>query len=340
MDSVRQGYSLPSIADIDNPVILETGIAGLIKDQSRSFNRKLASDTYSVYLQDQMALSEQWKVRANLRNSHVIAKDEGIETTLGYRKLRYAKNLTIGSLGVVYQPIQNITFYTGYSEGAFVDLNTETNALPDKPETSKQVEMGTKASLFDNKLNLNVALFKTKHENYIYSFPETQSTPNRKDESRGLEIDFVAKPLGNLMLTGNVVWLKPQVKSNATAGINALGITNASVNGTDPIGVSRRSASLWANYAVDCIPGLKLSLGSTYRSASCIDALNVYQVPSYLVMDASARYKIILSNKDAWEIALFVKNLTDKKYYTATTNIGALPGDERSAFLNISYQFK
>ena len=114
-----------------------------------------------------MTLSKQQKLHANIRNSQVNAKDKGIETTLGYRKLRYAKNLTTGSLGVVYQPIQVLSFYAGYSEGAFVDLNTETNALPDKPETSKQIEMGAKVSLFDDKLNLNVALFKTKRENYI-----------------------------------------------------------------------------------------------------------------------------------------------------------------------------
>jgi iron complex outermembrane receptor protein len=125
------------------------------------------------------------------------------------------------------------------------------------------------------------------------------------------------------------------------ASLNALGISDVSTKGTEPVGVSRRVYSAWANYAFQhaALRGFEVGLGTTYRSETYADALNVYQVPSYMVVDASVRYKLASNNKSGWEIGLFVKNLTDKEYYTTTTNIGAVPGDERSAFVNVKYKY-
>ena len=333
IDSLRNGFQLPSINSISNPVVPETGIAGLARDQSRSFDRKIKSDTYSVYLNDQITLSEQWKVRAGLRNDHVNANDKGVEGTIGYREISYNKDLLSGSLGLVYQPTKQLSFYTGYSKGAFNNINTKVSQLSTKPETSRQFEIGSKLA-FDQ-LDFNVTLFHIKRDNYLFDLPEAESTSDGRDTSRGLEFDVALRPLTGLRLTGNAVFIDPTVETDVLASLNALGISGVSTKGTEPVGVSRRVYSAWANYALQSIPGLEVGLGATHRSSTYADALNQYQVPAFTVVDASARYKFT-----NWSVGLFVKNLTNKKYFTTTTNIGAVPGEERSVFLNISYQYK
>ncbi len=333
IDTLRNGLQLPSITNINDPVVLETGIAGLARDQSRSFDRKLKSDTYSVYVQDQMTLNEQWKLRAGLRNDHVNADDKGVEGTLGYREINVNKDLLSGSLGLVYQPNKALSFFTAYSKGAFNNINTKVSQLSTKPETSRQFELGSK--LVFEKADVNVTLFHIKRENYLFDLPEAESTNDGKDTSRGLEFDVALRPFTGLSLTGNAVFIDPTVETDVLADLNALGISGVSTKGTEPVGVSRRVYSAWANYEIQSLPGLEVGIGATHRSSTYADALNQYQVPAFTVLDASARYKFA-----NWTIGLFVKNLTNKEYFTTTTNIGAIPGDERSAFLNISHQYK
>ena len=80
-----------------------------------------------------------------------------------------------------------------------------------------------------------------------------------------------------------------------------------SEKGKNPIVVSRKSGSIWASNVAKNLLGLEIVLGGTYRSAINVDARNIYQVPAYLVVDASMRYQLPTSNKDMWKIGLFVK---------------------------------
>jgi iron complex outermembrane receptor protein len=40
-----------------------------------------------------------------------------------------------------------------------------------------------------------------------------------------------------------------------------------------------------------------------------------------------------------WDVNLSLRNLTDRRYYTNATFSGALPGEERSAFLTARLRF-
>ena len=338
INSVRNGLQLPNITNINDPVVLEKGFAGLARDQSRSFDRKIKSDTYSLYLNDQIALNEQWKLRAGLRNDHVNATDKGIEGTIGYREISYNKDLLSGSLGLVYQPTSQLSFYTGYSKGAFNNINTKVSQLSKSPEKSRQFEIGSKFN--SEQLDFNATLFHIKRENYLFDLPEADSTSDGKDTSRGLELDFALRLFAGLTLTGNAIFIDPTVQTDVLASLNALGISGASTKGTEPVGVSRRVYSTWVNYEVPIVKGLALGLGATHRSETYADALNQYQVPAFTVVDASVRYQLAPSQTGQWDIGLFIKNLANKEYFTTTTNIGAVPGDERSAFLNIKFSYK
>lgn len=85
-------------------------------------------------------------------------------------------------------------------------LARDTLAL--KPETSNSLELGLKSTLFDKRVTLNAALFKTGYANYQANFYDTVAGTvvtrliNAGDVStRGLEIDIGARPLPQLRLT-------------------------------------------------------------------------------------------------------------------------------------------
>ena len=100
-DALRIGYTLPNIANINNPTVIETSVTGLARIVAQGFDRKVTSNTHSVYLQDQIALNEQFKVRAGLRNDHIHFEDKGLQANV-FRKIEETQDLTTGSLGAVF----------------------------------------------------------------------------------------------------------------------------------------------------------------------------------------------------------------------------------------------
>lgn len=336
-DTVRVGYTLPNITNILNPVVTETTVNGLAVIVAQGFDRKITSDTHSVYLQDQIVLNEQFKVRAGLRNDHIHFEDAGLQAGV-YRKIEQTKDLTTGSLGGVYQPTQNLAFYTGYTNGKFVNLATEGNAIATTPESSEQYEVGAKTSFLNDKVNLNIAYFDAKRENYNITLPGASSaTPDGKDASKGVELDVSATPLAGWNINANAVWMDAETKSRNLASNPIFGVVNRSIYGTRPTGVSEQTVGLWNSYTVQSgfAKGFTFGIGATHKGDAYADNLNFYKVPAYTVYDAAISYK-----QAKWEAALNLKNITDKEYYVSPTFTGALPGDPRSAYLTVRYNFK
>jgi iron complex outermembrane receptor protein len=342
-DTLRKGYTLANITNILNPVVPETSLVGLPILAAQGFDRKVTSDTHSLYVQDQLALGEQFKVRVGLRNDHVDYQDKGISTVNGVanvaRVVDETKSLTTGSLGAVYQPTTDLAFYAGFSNGKFINIATESNILADVPETSEQFEIGAKSSFLQGKVDLNIALFNTKRENYIITLPGASvGTPDGNDQSKGLEFDIGVHPIAGLSLNANAVFMDVETTSRSVANNPARGVTvNRSIYGTRPTGVSENIINLWTSYEVQTgdAKGVKFGIGATHKGDSYADNLNLNKVPAYTVYDAAISYA-----QPKWELALNLKNITDKTYYTSATFAGVLPGDPRSLFATLRFDFK
>lgn len=341
-DSIRAGYTLPNINNIFAPVVTETSTAGLAVRSGDAFNRKINSDTHSFYLQDQLAFGEQFKVRVGLRNDHISFEDKGSSSIGGvantYRKVDETENLTTGSLGGVFQPTKDLAFYAGYNNGKFVNLATESTIVSQAPETSEQYEVGAKSSLFSGLVDLNLALFNTKRANYNITLPgATSATPDGKDQSKGIEFDVGVHPIAGLHVNANAVFMDAEIKSKTVASNAIFGITNQSIYGTRPTGVSEQIINLWTSYEIQTgnIRGLKFGIGATHKGDAYADNLNLYKVPAYTVYDAAISYA-----QPKWEAAINLKNITDKTYYVSPTFAGALPGDPRSIYATLRYAFK
>lgn len=344
LDTRRTSYSLPDILDINNPVVTERSLSNATAS-SLAYDRKLRSDTVSVYVQDQIALSEQFKVRAGFRDDRVNFSDKGTQNmgnnmapNLVYREIESSKSLQSGSLGAVYQPTRDWSFYTGVASGKFINIATEAQALSLEPEKSYQVELGSKATLLDGRLGLNVALFEAKRENYYITLPGAASpTPDGQDKSKGIEFDLTSEPIKGLNLLANMILQEVENTSNTLASnMNVVvPVINQSITGKRPAGVAEMAGRVWASYTLQSgdLRGLGFGLGATYKGSSYADSLNLYEVPSYAVWDAAIFYK-----QPKWEVALNVRNLGDKTYYTNPTFVGALPGAQRNAMLSVRFK--
>lgn len=338
IDALRNLYLLPNLS-IGGGVV-ETSLNSPGVNRTLSFDRRISSDQVSFYAQDQIDITDQFKLRLGIRNDLVKYSDKGFQTVSGnyqYREIARTRSLTTYSTGGVYQPTKNLAFYAGYSTGAFINLATESQAVSTSPETSDQIEVGTKATLLDGKADLNVALFQTNRDNYFVTLPGSGgiATQDGKDRSRGVEVSLGLHPIDGLNITGTGVWMDPETLSRNVVTNSVLGVTR-SVYGTRPTGVATYMGNLWATYQIQTgfARGLMFGFGTTYKGNTFADNLNLLKVPSYVVFDAAVSYSI-----KKVDLAINVKNLTNKTYYTNPTFAGALPGDPLSVFGSIRLNF-
>ena len=265
-------------------------------------------------------------------------------------------NGTSGRIGPQFDFTPDVSGYATYSRGYkgpafnvfFNMLNRDTLALA--PETSDSYELGLKSALLDNKLRVNVAAFSTKYKNYQANFFDLVSGAvvtrliNAGDVStRGVELDFAARPTKALTLSGAVANIRARIDHfNCPVGAAA----SCQVDGM-PLPYSPDwKAALQANYRINLPSGLGLDLGTDYswqsKTQYDIGQFTDTIQPAYGIWNAS----VALSQPVAgWRVALLAKNLADKSYASFLARGGtyvnrAVPRDDQRYFgINARYDF-
>ena len=261
-----------------------------------------------------------------------------------------------GRTGLQYDLSADISSYLTYSRGYkgpaynvfFNMLPRDTLAL--KPETSNTVEAGLKTESFDKRLRVNVAAFVSEYHNYQANFFDLVSGSvvtrliNAGDvSSRGVELDFSARPTQELTLTGAAAYIRARIDSfNCPAGA----ATSCAVNGK-PLPFSPNwKAALQANYRIPLASGLQVDLSSDYNWQSQVQ----YDIGQFAdtIQKAYGIWNAGIALSDpskGWRVALLAKNLSDKSYASflsrgATYVNRWVPRDDQRYFgINARYEF-
>ncbi|HRP69842.1 MAG TPA: TonB-dependent receptor, partial [Turneriella sp.] len=227
MNTARDSYKPLAAIGLSNPYPTESDYKSLPKTQN--YDRLVELITTSAYAQEQVAFSKYVKARAGVRLDHVDASDKGIGTqpgnnTVQQRTISMARDLISYQAGLVYQPWEISSFYGGYSEGRYIAANTEAPYLYTEPETSSQLEFGNKLSLFKDKLQTNLAIFRTTRASY--AFTGTNGNVNflgGKRRTDGIELDVSGSPIAGLWIIFNSALMDSKVMTESTGtGVNAV----------------------------------------------------------------------------------------------------------------------
>ncbi len=332
IDTLRENISLPNIANVMDPVVVESGDSYLLT-RVPNFDRVVSSDTVGFYGQDMIELTEQWKVRGGVRFDNVWFSDDGFQRTgaaYNQRSLDFEDALWSWQTGLVYQPTQTLSLYGGVSEGRFINIQTESTSITEIPEESFQLEAGVKAEWFDGKLSTNVAVFQTERKNYyVTPFGGGNAVPDGMQETQGIEFDVIGELYDGLTLAANLALLDAEFTGDQLSGA-------INIKGNDPQSVPESQAAVWLQYEFQqpALQGFGFGIGATYQGSSFADALNVNEVPDYVVGDLAVFYK-----RENDEIRLSVKNFTDEEYFTHATFAGAAPGEPINFSVNYKARF-
>ncbi len=213
---------------------------------------------------------------------------------------------------------------------ALPDGTPNLNSLTDdfKKEVSKAAELGLKATLLDNQLSLNAAIFRTELENgqdfsfFAGPFGSLRVVTNvDKSILRGFEADFRWTPVDRLKLYGGFGYTNSEIKEYSTRPYTA---------GNKVAYVPEYNGNVGAEYAMpifDNIDGVfrvdQFFMGKTWFSPVQDDIVpNFFTAFGFGRGDFSKQFRkpytttnmTFTLQGESWNLSAWVQNLFDKDY--------------------------
>lgn len=320
--------------------------------QRRSWTRDWRVKTAALSVMDTVDLDERWTAFGGLRADYYRLTMPTRNNLSGERTGDYAFNDTLwnGHLGLSYKISPFGMVYASYGtaqdiNGGEADTGTSSGygglvvhngkAAGAKPETSQNIELGTKWNLLDDKLLATAAVFQTIKRDVMEGADyDAEGTFNTgKNRVRGVEFGLAGNITDKFQIQAGASFMKSRVLRSADPQNKGRPLSN----------FADRSFALQGKYKLT--PDFALGAVGRYESKRCggqPDTGAGYNaqghcsqpVPSYTVWDVFATYRI---NKQA-DLRLSVLNVSDKDYYTAVYRSGSFlyKGDGRAVRLSLN----
>ncbi len=288
----------------------------------------------SLYLQDQIDLTDQFKVIVGFRYDEfdidvldVIEQTDGDAQAGDFTR---KDNEVTPRYGFIYKPADNVSIYASYSEtflprsgDQFLTLNLDSEST--RPQFFENNELGVKWDL-ESGLSLTAAVFELERESYTSVDPEDQEQLIVIEGSKttGFELQLAGQVTDNWAITAGYADLDGEVVRVDGSG------TNGNVTRQTPDSMF----SLWNMVTIS--DQLRVGFGANYQDSFFIREDNSVLVPSYTRVDAAAYYRL----SDNVQLQLNAENLFDEDYFPdAHSNDNITTGEPTNVRLSAIIRF-
>ena len=327
------------------------GLSGRTYDRN-AMGRDWHVKALALSIMDTVDLTDKWTVFGGLRADRTDLSLSTYNAATGAQTADYGYKDTLlnGHLGVSYKINPMGMVYASYGtaqdiNGGEPDTGTSAgygglvifngSAAGAKPETSQNIELGTKWNLLDDKLLATAAMFQTTKDDVMegadYNTAGTFNTG--KNRVRGIEFGLVGNLTRDLQVQAGAAFMKSKVLKSATAS----NVGRPLANFADRSFAVQGKYQFTRNFALGAVARYESNrCGGQPDTGAGFNAQGhcSQPVPSFSVYDLFATYRI---NKHA-DLRLNVLNVTDKDYYTAVYRSGAFlyKGDASAVRLTLN----
>ncbi len=329
------------VFDPDFPV--DAPAVDLSQPGNSVFDRDLSARSIGVYVQDEIELTEQWRVLAGLRFDAVWLKEDtsffvntGGPPFQSQADESFDDTALLPRIGLVYRPVEELSVYASYAEtyrpptaGGLTDINGEQI----DPEESQSYEVGIKLDALDGKLTGTLAVFRADKENVLESDSSNFLRQVNLGEvrSQGVEFDLSGEVFENFSLGVSYAYIDAAIRGNDNPN---------RPSGTRLRNVPKHAASLQAAYRFSegTFKGLRLFGGIVYEDEKRTNtsATIETELPSYVRFDVGASYDLTDDIRTTFQI----RNLTDETYYTSAAGQNNVAvGEPFTALLGVRVRF-
>lgn len=242
----------------------------------------------------------------------------------GLTSARASKTNFTGYAGAVFDIVPNHSLYVSYSSLHTPQTDTDASGKILKARKGTQLEGGYKGSLFDDKLNLRLSVYRLRDVNAAAPIIPGNARSSSVALGKRVMQGFEAEVSGNL-----------SEKWRIHAGYSYLDSSLVVPTKSDVaiFLMSRHSANLWTTYDITD----KLTLGMGVNAMSKIRSSQGVSASGYASFDAMVSYVFTPKLK----AQLNVDNIFNRQYYArvGSANTFNIPGKGRSIYANVRYTF-
>ncbi|RBL80524.1 TonB-dependent siderophore receptor [Streptomyces cavourensis] len=311
------GGSAPDL-DIYNPVYHR----GPMVRPAPWMDADLTLTQTGLYVQDQIKWNERWVATLGGRYD---SADSKIRSRIDGSNTRYPDHKLTGRAGLVYLDPTGWAPYVSYSESFIPTVTLDPlTGQPFKPETSRQYEAGLRYQPPGTQDSYSVAVFDLRRQNYISYDAESMPKQTGEVTVRGVEFEATMQPIPRMNVIASYSWTP---KAVVTASSNPAEI------GKQATAVPLNRASLWVDYRFES--RVKIGAGARFTGANYGDGGGTpAQVPSFVLVDAMVGYDV-----SHWNLALNVRNLTNKTYIANCGYGNCYYGEPRTVVATATYRW-
>lgn len=313
----------PFAIDIYNPVYNQP--RGTLAPGFDTEDRQRAT---GVFLQDQVDLSEKWKLLAGVRFDRF---KQDYTDKLANLHREQAHSVASPRFGITYLIDANRSVYASAGRSFRPNAGAGQNGEAFDPTSGKALEAGAKWQSADQQLSGSVALFHIVKSNVLTRDPTNASYNVAAGEvrSQGLEADFAGKLDAHWRMTANFAYTDAEVTKD----------NNPALVGKRLLNIPRVSGGLFA-IREDALPS---SLGRYGVGGGLVHvgertgtALDTYRLPAYTTVRVTSYWQVDPRTR----LTLDVHNLFDETYYRASWgNLTLLPGLRRQIVAGLQTTF-
>ena len=308
--------------NVSRPLNIATNSAGVATgvDFTTKLKSRTASDieVTSVYIQDQIDLSDKWVVLLGGRLDQFDITVDDIKA--GTSQSREDDEFSPRA-GIIYKPEDNVSLYLSYSESflprsgeQYKKLTADSAALD--PDVYEGTEIGVNWDITPD-LSLRASYFDSE-----------QTIATRDESGEGAEV------LG-LQVDGIELEIKGQVSDQLYVSFGYSDMDGETSSGGEPREIPENTMSLWTAYQVNDSFGY--ALGVTRQGESNISNNKPGLIlPDYTRVDFAAFYDF----SEDLTVRLNIENITDEVYFPHSHSTHqASVGEEVNARLSITRRF-
>jgi catecholate siderophore receptor len=357
VDAARESFQNFALAPptgttiVKPPTTVGTPADGARVDESlriATMNRSFEAKALGVYAQDLLQIAPMWKLLGGLRwdkfsGSYHAITAQG-QPTNGTPPVanpcyvpadtRYSRSDSLFShrAGVLFQPTEQQSYHLAYG----TSFNTSGDAYQfdagtarTDPESSRNVELGTKLDLAGGRLSVRGALFHSTKFNERNRDAESVNACNYvlsgKRHSAGLELDLAGRISAAWEVFGSYAYI-PVAKVDASSG----------AAGTEVVGLTpRHSGTVWSTYRVTS--AWRLGAGLNARSGDRpvgLAATSTTSAPRFVTADLMAEYTL-----QELSLKVNLSNVTNSHYADTLYRGHYVAGKARSLQTTVAYKF-
>ncbi len=287
---------------------------------------------WGIYAQDQIEITEQFKIRFGGRYDD-FSQDIDNRATGTTPQKSYTKFSPMA--GMVFEPTKSISLYASYGKGFRPNSGVGFDGQPFEPEISESYEVGAKFVTPDGRITSTVSLYKMKKDNVLTTDPANAgfSKPVGSARSKGIEFDLNAKLPAGFELFLTYAYTDAEWATNALDPNFGFQI----LEGDPLINIPKHqgNALLFKTFSVGDHEAM-LGAGVTHVGRRLGETATTFYLPSYTIAKLLGSVTI----NDQIKLSANVDNLFNKKYYASSyASLWVQPGMPRSFTVRASFDF-